>query len=263
MLELRTLSLRHPGQPRLLDNISLTVRPGSLLTLLGPNGAGKSTLLDCMAGLRKPQSGAVLLDGRPISSLKARAIARRIAYVAQQPPATYAYTVLDFAVMGRAARKGLFAAPKREDYALAAAALERTGIAHLAGKTYMHASGGEKQLANIARALLQEPALILFDEPTAALDCGNVHNTLKLIKTLVRQGYAVVMTTHHPDHPMLLAQSLPDSRTAVLGRNGRLHEGPTAAVLTDSSLSALYGAGLVLADVPQLGRKVCAVADLD
>ena len=259
MLKINQLSFHYPKHP-LLNNINFTLEKGGLLTILGTNGAGKSTLLNCIGGLLKPQTGEILLNGKHISSMSAKQLAQHLAYVSQNPPQTYGYTVTDYIVLGCAARLNLFTAPKPEDYQLAQSALERLDIGHLTEKIYMQCSGGEKQLINIARVLVQQPQIILFDEPTAALDYGNVLKTLSLIKELSEQGFTIIMTSHTPDHPLLLHSRLPESQTAILDREGRLKTGNTADIITEENLNNLYGIKLRLTRIPDLNRKICTIA---
>lgn len=245
-----------------LNGIDLKLDKGELLTLLGRNGAGKSTLLNCIAGLLKPQSGRIMLDGKPLQSMSARQIAKITAYVAQYPPQTYRYTMLEYAVLGCAARLGMMQKPETEDYERAGRALDVLGIAHLADHIYMDASGGEKQLANIAKVLVQEPQLILFDEPTSALDYGNAAKALRLIADLSEQGYTVVMTTHNPEHPLLLHGRCPDSQTAILDDTGHLRAGNTAEIVNEENLRQLYQVDLKLVDVPGRQHKACTITGL-
>ena len=135
MLNIENLHYAYRGRP-VLNGVSLHIERGTLLTLLtllGCNGAGKSTLLNCIAGLLKPQQGQVLLNGQNVQAMRPRQIARLVGYVSQAAPQTYRYSVLDYVVLGRAARLGLAAKPKDEDYAAAMQALETLNIAHLAG----------------------------------------------------------------------------------------------------------------------------------
>ncbi|WP_234404481.1 ABC transporter ATP-binding protein [Neisseria elongata] len=245
-----------------LNGIDLKLDKGELLTLLGRNGAGKSTLLNCIAGLLKPQSGRIMLDGKPLQSMSARQIAKITAYVAQYPPQTYRYTMLEYAVLGCAARLGMMQKPETADYERAGRALDVLGIAHLADHIYMDASGGEKQLANIAKVLVQEPQLILFDEPTSALDYGNAAKALRLIADLSEQGYTVVMTTHNPEHPLLLHGRCPDSQTAILDDTGHLRAGNTAEIVNEENLRQLYQVDLKLVDVPGRQHKACTITGL-
>ena len=261
MLQIQNLHYAYHSRP-VLHGISLELPAGTLLSLLGRNGAGKSTLLNCIAGLFKPQQGRVLLDGRDTAALNPRELARSVAYVSQNAPHTYRYTILEYVLLGRAARLPLYERPAEADYAVARAALERLGIERLTDKIYMETSGGEKQLASIARALVQEPRVILFDEPTSALDYGNAAAILSLMADLAEDGYTVVNTTHNPEHPLLLHGRHPQSQTALLLADGTVQSGNTADILTEPALQSLYQTDLRLLDIPGWSRRVCALAPL-
>lgn len=261
MLQIQNLHYAYRSRA-VLQGVNLELPAGTLLSLLGRNGAGKSTLLNCISGLFKPQQGRALLDGRDTADLNPRETARSIAYVSQNAPQTYRYTVLDYVLLGRAARLPLYAKPAEADYAVAEAALEKLGIARLAQKIYMETSGGEKQLANIARALAQEPRVILFDEPTSALDYGNAAAILSLMADLAEAGYIVINTTHNPEHPLLLHGRHPQSQTALLLADGTVQSGNTADILTQDALQSLYQTDLRLLDIPGWSRRVCALAPL-
>ena len=220
MLKINQLYFQHQPHIPLLNGVDLTLNAGELVTILGANGRGKSTLLNCIAGLLTPQRGEIFLNNVEIKHLTSKQIARQVAYVSQHSPQTYQYKVLDYVVLGRAAHLGLFGKPREEDYHLAEQALAQLGISHFADKIYMQMSGGEKQLVNLAQILVQQPQLILFDEPTSALDYGNVFKTLSLIKELSHQQFSIIMTTHNPDHPMLLHDVIPNSKVAILNTQG-------------------------------------------
>ncbi len=262
MLQVKNLYYWHNVENSLLNGVDLTLKQGELLTILGANGRGKSTLLNCLAGLLAPKSGQILLQNENLASLSSKQIAQKIAYVSQQSPQTYQYKVQDYVVLGRAAHLGMFDKPSESDFELVDQALNKLGIRHFAEKIYMQISGGEKQLVNLARILVQQPQLILFDEPTSALDYGNVFKTLSLIKELSLQGFTIVMTTHNPDHPMLLHSSLPNSRVAILNEHGRLQTGSAPEIITQENLTALYHTDLRLLEVPELQRQICAITHL-
>ena len=262
MLKVSQLYFQHNGKTPLLQGINLELGQGELLTILGANGTGKSTLLNCIAGLLTPKCGQILLNNQNLAQLSAKQIARQIAYVAQQPPETYQYNVRDYVVLGRAAHLSLFNKPTSHDYQLVDEALCKLGILHLAEHIYMQLSGGQKQLVNIAKVLVQQPKLILFDEPTSALDYGNVFKTLTLIKELAEQGFSIIMTTHNPDHPMLLHSKLPQSKVAILTDKGKLTVGNTMEIISEENLTALYHTELKLINIPELKRKICAISDI-
>lgn len=262
MLQVKNLYYWHNVENSLLNGVDLTLKQGELLTILGANGRGKSTLLNCLAGLLAPKSGQILLQNENLASLSSKQIAQKIAYVSQQSPQTYQYKVRDYVVLGRAAHLGMFDKPSETDFELVDQALDKLGIRHFTEKIYMQMSGGEKQLVNLARILVQQPQLILFDEPTSALDYGNVFKTLSLIKELSLQGFTIVMTTHNPDHPMLLHSSLPNSRVAILNEHGQLQTGFAPEIITQENLTALYHTDLRLLEVPELQRQICAITHL-
>ena len=157
MLKINQLYFQHQPHIPLLNGVDLTLNAGELVTILGANGRGKSTLLNCIAGLLTPQRGEIFLNNVEIKHLTSKQIARQVAYVSQHSPQTYQYKVLDYVVLGRAAHLGLFGKPREEDYHLAEQALAQLGISHFADKIYMQMSGGEKQLVNLAKILVQQP----------------------------------------------------------------------------------------------------------
>ena len=153
--------------------LDVALATGEVLALLGPNGGGKTTLLKTLLGILAPKAGEVHLNGQSLRMLPARERARAVAYVPQTHVATFAFTVETVVLMGRTAHGSLFSRPSLKDREIAAAALDRFGIAHLAQRPYTMISGGERQLALLARALAQEPQFVVLDEPTASLDFGN------------------------------------------------------------------------------------------
>lgn len=255
LVEVQDVNFAYPGheENQILHDVSFVVHPGELITLLGPNGAGKSTLLNCIMNLLTPQSGTIQLDGRMNTRMPRREIAQMVAYVQQTVDVTFAYTVRDYAVMGRTPYLKMYAAPSADDYAMVDDALERLGILHLKERVYSELSGGQRQLVDVARAIVQKPRLILFDEPTSALDYGNQIKVLKMVKELSRaDGFAAIMTTHNPDHPILL-----NSSVCLLARDGRLRKGTVDEIMREEVLEDVYQAHLIIRDVPDAGRRVC------
>ena len=256
---IQNISYRYPGTSRtVINNVSMTLREGEILSILGPNGAGKTTLLNCMVKLNIPDGGEIFLRGKNIRDMSAKEVAGIVGYVPQIHVPVFGYTVLNFVLMGRAPKIGIFKRPNRDDEDAAFEALEALNIAHLANRPYTDISGGERQQATIARAVAQNPSVILFDEPTAHLDYGNQHRILLLLRSMSHRGFSVVLTTHNPDHALLLGGS-----AAVLDREGHLVIGESHAVITETRLMALYRTQLRMSYVPEVSRTVCVSPPLD
>lgn len=256
--EVNDLTFSYPSTRRkVLDSISLSLHKGEILCILGPNGAGKTTLLNCMAGLLKPQSGSIRLCGRQLSDIKEKEIAALVGFVPQLHTPSFDYRVLDFVLMGRAPKTGTFSRPSAADEALCMDVLKSMGIDHLAEKSYLNLSGGERQQLLIARAIVQEPEVILFDEPTAHLDFGNQQRVLKRVRQMAEDGFSVVITTHNPDHALLLGD-----QAAIVTRDGKVLQGTSEEILTEEMLKEVYGIDLKLTYIEELGRKACLVPEL-
>jgi iron complex transport system ATP-binding protein len=219
-----------------LRGASLALHPGELLALLGANGAGKSTLLRLLLGLLRPDSGEVLLDGRPLAGWQRREQARRMAYVPQNHMPPFPYTVRDVAALGRLPHRGLLRAAQGADHQRVDEVLQQLGLSALAARPYTEVSGGERQLVLIARALVQGATILLLDEPASGLDYGNQLRLLERLRALADDGHAVLFTTHHPDHARAAAD-----RVALLHRGRIGAEGAPGDVLTDAALGELYG----------------------
>jgi iron complex transport system ATP-binding protein len=172
MLEVESLSFGFPARTVGRD-VSFSLSAGEVVCVLGPNGGGKSTLFRTLLGLLPMHGGSVRLDGRRLEMLARAEIARRIGYVPQAHAGYFAFTVRQMVLMGRTAHLGPFSAPARRDHEVAERVIESLGIGHLGDRVFTEISGGERQLALVARALAQEPALLVMDEPTASLDFGN------------------------------------------------------------------------------------------
>lgn len=217
--------------------LNVALATGEVLALLGPNGGGKTTLLRTLLGLLPPHRGEVRIGGSPLSERSVRERARLMAYVPQSHAATFAFTVETMVLMGRTAHGGLFSRPTAHDYVVVHRSLERLAIAHLAQRPYTMISGGERQLALLARALAQEPRFVVLDEPTASLDFGNQGRVMREIRALAQSGHGVLFTTHDPNQAMRHAD-----RALLIRDGGIIAEGKVHEVLTRAQLEALYRA---------------------
>ena len=231
-------------------SLDIALATGEVLALLGPNGGGKTTLLKTLLGLIAPKAGEVRLAGRTLANYTSRERARRIAYVPQSHSATFAFAVETVVLMGRTAHGNLFSRPSAADRAVAARAMERFGITHLRERPYTMISGGERQLALLARALAQEPQFIVLDEPTASLDFGNQGRVMREIRALGASGHGVLFTTHDPNHAMRAAD-----RAYLLRAGACIAEGGVHDVLGRGQLEALYGTPVELIAAADGGRS--------
>jgi iron complex transport system ATP-binding protein len=256
ILELRDLACGY-GRRRVLSHIDLTVAAGENLCLLGPNGVGKTTLFRTILGAIDPMAGEIVIDGKSLGGQSRRQRARLMAYVPQAHTAPFPFHVIDVVLTGRTAHISLTSAPTPHDEEVAQAALERMDIADLADRPYTELSGGERQLVLIARALAQEPRVLIMDEPSSHLDFGNQARLLALIRSLVRDNdLAVLMSSHFPNHAFACA-----SRVGLI-KGGRLAAlGAPDDVLTETSLEDIYGIPVrILEGDPETDPtlKVCA-----
>ena len=195
-VEARGLKFAYREVP-VFDGLDLQVASGQMLALIGPNGSGKTTLLKLLSGALHPVSGEVLMEGRPLPSLAPRDRARRVAVVPQDTTMTFDFSVLETVLMGRTAYLGLFGIEGAGDLAAVRQAMRRTGTEAFSDRLLSHLSGGERQLVVIARALAQQPRLLLLDEPTAFLDIRHRLEIYGLLSRLnAEEGLTIVITSH-------------------------------------------------------------------
>ena len=222
--------------PTVLHGLSLDIPPGTVTAILGPNGAGKTTLLHIILGLLSPQAGKILIDGKPQTSYSRRQMSRLIGLVPQSEYIPFEFSVLEFVLLGRAPYLGPFEMPGEADRHIALEALQSIGLEHLQDRPAPALSGGERQLAMVARALAQKPRILLLDEPTSHLDLSNRDRILNALRALANDGVTIIFTTHDPNLVATTADYV------VLMRQGALlSAGPIATTLTAKHLSATYG----------------------
>lgn len=224
------------GAIRALDAITLSIGAATLHGLVGPNGSGKTTLLRAIAGVVPPAAGRVLVEGLPPHLAAAPVLARRMAVLPQHPVAPLGVTVREAVSWGRIPHLGRLAAPGPDDLRAIDRALEATGVQHLEGRSVETLSGGERQRALIARALAQEPRILLLDEPTAHLDVAHQVEVMAVLRRLAHDGLTVVVALHD----LRLAADYCDLVT-LLARGRLLASGAATDVLTASLVREAYG----------------------
>ncbi|MFO7802264.1 MAG: ABC transporter ATP-binding protein [Desulfovermiculus sp.] len=227
---------------QVLDSVSFSVSKGELLVLIGPNGSGKSTLLKALSGILRPEAGEVEVLGRDIRSQSRQEMARKVALVPQQGTANTSYTVLETVLMGRYPHQGLLGMESRRDMQVAREAMHSTRIEPLQKRLLGQLSGGELQRVLIARALCQEPEIMLLDEPTSALDLAHQVRIMDLLEELhAEHELTVIMAAHDLNLASLYGQRI------LLLRGGEVAGyGPPRSVLTFENLEAVFGCVLLV-----------------
>jgi len=244
LVRVRAASFQY-GRREILSNLSLDVHPGEILSVLGPNGCGKTTLLRCIAGALTPSSGSIEIGGDDVHALALPARARRIGFLFQDHAPSFPFAVRDVALMGRAPHLGFLGFHGPRDRAFADEALERVGILHLRDRPYTRVSGGERQLVLLARILVQEPDVILLDEPTAHLDLRNQVLTLRTVRSLAADGMTMIMTTHDPNHALWFG-----GRAALMKAGSFVATGPVQDVMTEATLTSTYDVAVTVFSQP-------------
>ncbi len=236
-----------------LRDITFSVSPGDFFIVIGPNGSGKTTLMKLIAGIAQPGTGMLKILDRPIHSYSRKILARQIAFVPQSVPIDFPFTVKEVVLMGRAPYQGVLGLENKEDIEKMHQAITFTGMAHLADRKMNQLSGGECQRAFIARAICQEPSVLLLDEPTASLDLSHQIRIMDLMEKLkAEKQITIVMVSHDVNLAAMYGNRL------LLLDKGRIAEiGPPREVLTYQNLEKSYGCTLLvdknpLGDVPRV-----------
>ena len=233
------VTVRRSGKA-ILNEVTLTIAPGSMNVLLGPNGSGKTTLIRVLAGVLLPTQGRVLLGSTLLQQLGRKTIARHCAYLPQQTDTNFDIRVEDAVAMGRYAYLGSWGAMTSADYDLVHWAIERVGLAALRQRTLPTLSGGERQRVFIARALAQQASILLLDEPISSLDIGRQLELMALLAELHQEGRTVLAALHD------LRPALEYFPHALLLNAGRLAAlGPTNEVVLGAELSSAFQVRLV------------------
>ena len=185
------------GIMKAVDTVSLSLESGEFVGILGPNGSGKTTLLRLLAGALKPSAGTIFLDTEDICAMLPKTIAQKIAVVPQNGSIPFPFSTFEIVLMGREPHIGRFSRESLRDRDIAFQAMEATGTTHLAKRSVLDLSYGERQRVVIARALAQEPCILLLDEPTSHLDPGYQVEIMDLFKSLSRRENIAVLAVLH------------------------------------------------------------------
>ena len=245
-LAVHDLSFDYNTKPTLRD-IDFSVEPGMICGLLGPNASGKSTLFKLINGILKPKRGRVIVEGMEISRLSRSAVAGLMAVVPQMTTVVFSFTALQMVVMGRTAKLGALGRPSRKDYHDAEATLDDLGVANLKQRAFNTLSGGERQIVLLARALFQNPAILLLDEPTSHLDFKNQYLIMDMVQAMTKSRNLTSLITLHD--PNMAAQYCGQM---VMLKKGRVHrKGMTEDVFDERALESLYGMKVSIENGPR------------
>lgn len=221
------------GGTAIVRDVTLDVAAGEFLGVIGPNGSGKSTLLSMLAGIRRPASGAVTIEGTPVAALGRRLLAQRLAFVEQQAETAERITARQAVELGRTPYLGPLSPWSEKDEAVVRRALENVDMADKAARNWHSLSGGERQRLHIARALAQQPRILLLDEPTNHLDIGHQIGLLDLVR---RQNLTVVAALHDLNHAAMFCD-----RVAVMSGGRVVRLGPPETVLDAGCIRSVFG----------------------
>jgi len=233
MMEVKNVSYHYKGSPEVLKNVSFTMEPGKFLAILGNNGVGKSTLLKCFNHILKPDAGQVLLDGEDLLRKSGREVAKQVAFVSQSVPSTQ-MTVHDVVMLGR--RPYMKWGFTEEDHMIVHDAMHRLDVEDMRGRFLNQLSGGEKQKVMLARALAQQPKVLLLDEPTSALDIQNQYGVLKMVRDICHKDQMIAVVVIHD-----LNLALRFCDRFLLLKDGQVYRHGDRSILDSEALKEVYG----------------------
>lgn len=254
LLSMRDCTFRYRDGEFCLDGVSVEVHAGEAVGIVGPNGSGKSTMLRLMGGILRPDSGQVLIEGASLASIPRLRLARRLAFLPQSPETSFHLAVREVVAMGRHPHVGAFGFLREHDVEVVERTLRETDSAALAERSFATLSGGEKQRVLIASILSQEPAVMLLDEPTAALDLHHRAEVFDLLWRLSRTGIAIVAVTHD-----LNAASQFCDRLVLLSRGRIVRVGTPPDVMDQRVLADVYGADVRVVTNPVTAAPMAIV----
>ncbi len=233
---------------KILTDICFSINSGEILAILGPNGVGKTTLLRSMMGLLKWDSGNSYLDNKKLEDLDSKEIWKNIAYVPQAKGVAFGYNVEEFVLLGRSSHIGITKQPSKKDKEFAINAMEKVGISHLKDSFCNQISGGELQMALIARALCAEPTMLILDEPESNLDFKNQLIILETIEKLSKnQGISCIFNTHYPAHALKISDY-----SLILSKDGDSFFGETNKLINNEMMRDVFDVNV---DIHEVSHK--------
>ncbi|MDR1809996.1 MAG: ABC transporter ATP-binding protein [Prevotella sp.] len=251
-LEIKDATLGY-GRKTVLENVDLDLNTNQTICVLGKNGAGKTTLFKSLLGVLPLLSGDILLDGKSIRKWSRRHYARLVAYVPQARSLPFPFKVTEVVLFGRTAHLSEFSSPGKKDRLIAEECLELLNISHLRNRIFTQLSGGEQQMVIIARALAQQPAFIIMDEPTSSLDFGNQIKVIRQVNRLRSNSLGILMATHSPDHAFMC-----NADVSVVHNGSLRWRGHCNTVINETLLQEIYGVRVSIAEASGgCSRKVC------
>ncbi|MGI6000876.1 iron ABC transporter ATP-binding protein [Lachnoclostridium sp. An131] len=250
MLSVENLQFHYQGGPKVLKKINFSLGDGEFLAILGNNGAGKSTMLKCFNHIITPDAGEVLLNGENLLKMSAKEVARRIAFVAQNVPDTQ-MTVHDMVMLGR--RPYMSWAFTERDHEIVHEAMDRLKVSEFRGRFLNRLSGGERQKVMLARALAQEPKLLLLDEPTSSLDLKNQYQVLQIVKDICHEtGISAIVVIHDLNLALRFCDRF------LLMQQGEVYRYGDAGILDREAIWEVYG---VHGEVVSAGNQKVVIVD--
>ena len=251
MMEVKNLSFHYKGAQEVLKDVSFKMEPGQFLAILGNNGVGKSTLLKCFNHILRPDSGQVLLNGKDLLHISSREVAKQVAFVSQSVPNTQ-MTVHDVVMLGR--RPYMQWGFTEQDHAIVHDAMDRLGVEQMRGRFLSQLSGGEKQKVMLARALAQQPKVLLLDEPTSALDIQNQYQVLRIVREICHKDNMIAVVVIHD-----LNLALRFCDRFLLMKDGRVYRHGDRSILDSTALKEVYGVDAKVVEIE--GRHMVLVEE--
>ncbi|MDX9849929.1 MAG: ABC transporter ATP-binding protein [Anaerolineaceae bacterium] len=249
MIGLENIQFHYDPGKTILNDLSLSVEKGSITAILGPNGTGKTTLLHTILGLLAPQAGEIWIAGKNIADYKRSELSQVMALVPQSEVVPFNFRVIEYVLLGRTPQLGFLDMPSEQDIELVRETLDLLEVSHLEQRAVTELSGGEQQMVVLARALVQQPQVLLLDEPTSHLDLSNKGRLLKILETLAQRGVTIVFSTHDPDAAAMIADHV-----ILLKAGAVLDAGLIEKVLTSEKLTQTYGTEVKVLEID--GRLV-------